>query len=375
MAIYKYKKDGKTLYRIKVFLGYDPVTGKEIRPQKSGFLTHKAAAIAEERIKKDNNILFNEELTYKQVYDRWLKDYRPSVKPTTVNRTKQHFENAILPYFSDVKIINVEKEHCVIFVNKMLEKYPSKYKEISRYASKIFQYSIDDLHIIEFNPFDSVIFPKDNKPKKKKKKVIVANEELNRILKAMKEDFNTKWFTFFMTLAFTGLRRGEIIALKWSDIDIANQTITIDKTLTRDENGKEYIGNSPKTSTSYRDIIIYDFLFEQLKLWKKEQSKNLSSINLDQLIFPNESGRHLNGGTPLKKLNKFFANHKEFTRMTNHDFRHNFATMLRTANYDYKSIQDMMGHAASEFTLNRYVHENEDTRKELREKMRNVLEI
>lgn len=96
----------------------------------------------------------------------------------------------------------------------------------------------------------------------------------------MKSYFNIKWYTFFYTLAFTGLRRGEITAIQQKDVSFDNQTLSINKTVTIDKKGDQYVSNSTKTRRYTSIIKVPNFVMKQLKEYYKYCIKNKKNKRL-----------------------------------------------------------------------------------------------
>lgn len=157
------------------------------------------------------------------------------------------------------------------------------------------------------------------------------------------------------------MRRGEIVALRWDDISFDRNTINIDKTVSVAKDGSYYVSNSAKTETSTRVLHLPKFVLDQIRELRKDNIKNNFT---SEYVFPNDTGKRMNVTTPYQMLKKFYANYPSLTELSLHEFRHNFASMLRTAKVDYKSIQDMLGHTSEIFTLNKYVHSTSEIEKE-----------
>ena len=150
---------------------------------------------------------------------------------------------------------------------------------------------------------------------------------------------------------YTGLRLGEVIALKWQNVDMKNKLIYIDKTLsTISQNHKTLtIESSPKTQSSIREIPISNqllFLLKQLKL-KSTNDYVIVSHNNKQ-IKPRAYQKSFEN--LLKKLH---IKHYGF-----HAIRHTFATRLLENGVDIKTISELLGHSSPTITLNRYIHTN-----------------
>lgn len=245
----------------------------------------------------------------------------------------------ITPLFLDKYFFSLSKEksHHVVerhreIINKVLE---SAFKK--------------DLIIV--NPMLKLDFKFKKGPLKEKK--VVDLDNLKKLLIDAKSKPVTLKYYFYLLMAFnTGMRRGEILALTWDDVDFIGNVIYVNKSLNR-------YGEitTPKTRTSVRRILIHDMLSEllyEIKTYQEDMKRKYKDKYQDnKLIICNDDGTYLTASAVdhflyrrCKKLG--------IEKITSHRIRHTFATLLR--GMELKDLQQLLGHAKIEMTGNTYQH-------------------
>lgn len=157
----------------------------------------------------------------------------------------------------------------------------------------------------------------------------------------------------------TGLRRGEIVALRWSDFDLERACVHVTKTRKYAE--KEYEG-APKTQSGVRTVTLTDAAVKNLLAWKNTLTEELFKKGLrvteDSYIF--RALNHMERPMPLTTVTRVFVRLKRQLRLPAdirfHSFRHTHATLLAEREISAKKIQVRLGHASASFTMDRYVH-------------------
>ncbi|REH77511.1 site-specific integrase [Staphylococcus felis] len=375
--IKKYKKkDGTTAYMFVAYLGTDPITGKQKRTTRRGFNTERDAKIAEARLQTEvdkNGFLNNDITTFEEVYKLWLEQYENTVRESTYQRVLTLFDTAILEHFKDIPVKKITVPYCQKVINKWNKQY-SDMKAVRIYASNVLNYAVN-LKIIADNPFNYTKAPRKKEAPKDPSLKYYSSDELRQFLSFVED--NPLYYAMFRTLAFTGFRRGELMALTWNDIDFNKQTITINKTYARGLNYKLVI-QEPKTKSSLRTISVDDKTASILKTWRIHQ--RVESLKYGH----NTSDKHqpvftdVANNKPLypehtnKVLNAVCDKHN-FKRIKVHGFRHTHCSLLFEAGLSIQEVQDRLGHGDIKTTMDIYAHVTEKQRDQVAEKFANYI--
>ena len=210
--------------------------------------------------------------------------------------------------------------------------------------------------------------PKKSETNDKKVKPFTL-EEQKRFLKAIE---GHRYEVLFLVALYTGLRKGEILALTWNDIDFIKNTVTVSKTagrvidITKDSRSKEYIKvGTPKTAKGNRVVPLPDFLVKRLKqykLFKKEESLKIGiQFKESNNLFTAKTGNIVappNLHEAFKEiLLKAGLEDRKF-----HDLRHTYATRLFELGESAKTVQELLGHSSISMTLDIYTHVLKETK-------------
>lgn len=385
ISAYK-KKNGSRAWKFNVYLGIDPVTGKEIHTTRRAFKTKKEAQLALSRLKvnfEKHGLKKHVLNTYEDIYKLWLVEYRNTVKESTYVKTVGYFNHHILPAFGSLRIEKIDVAYCQKVVNRWFKQF-KKYQSIMNYAALVFKYAVKH-GIIARNPVELISYPR-------KKSVIDADKwenfydknELKQFLAALdnedKQQGNYKADALFRVLAFTGMRKGEALALQWSDIDFDNKTLTINKGLTRGENARLYV-QTPKTKNSNRIIDIDDNTARVLKQWQIRQRQDLLMLGFNvngthkkQLVFCNNKDEYLSPSR-LRTWLVHIINKYHLKYITVHGFRHTHASLLFEAGASMKEVQARLGHSDIKTTMNVYAHVSKYAKKDTINKLVKYLEM
>ncbi|MGF2943245.1 tyrosine-type recombinase/integrase [Enterococcus xiangfangensis] len=366
---YQSKKGGKK-YQFTIYLGVDPLTGKKKKTTRRGFASAIAAERALRRIETDvqekgiKAVEVKKDEKYEVIYELWFDNYKKTVKESTWSSTQQIFDTHILPVFTGKFIGKIDVVFCQVTVNLWADTMPKIFKKIKNYASKVFDYAMS-LELISSNPMKIITIPRGEALVIEEKVIsFYTRDELLDFLDTIKQE-NRERYIFFAVLAYTGIRKGEAFALKWSDIDFKNRMVNINKTITRGYKGR-LIVNTPKSRSGKRKLYIDSSLIKLLKDFYMSDGK-VVQIKSDDFIF-NHDGLPYNPTVSRSWLNQIYVNHPELKSITTHGFRHTHASLLFESGATLKDVQERLGHADIQTTANIYTHVTDDKNKQVTDK-------
>ena len=289
-------------------------------------------------------------MTLGEWLDIWLKECaEPSVRPSTYKGYRGYAERNIKPSLGSKQISKVTAADVQTLYRKLQREggvdggalSPTTVRRIHGVLHQALNAAVDR-HLIVKNPTDDVTLPK----KVTAAKTILNDKQLERFMEAIKADEH--WHDFFYLEITTGLRRGEICGLMWTDFDAEKETLTVRRTLHNKEGGGYYVGET-KTGAGRRIIKLPPSTVQLLSARKR--------TSISQWIFPNpihpEDPIMPNSGyTRMKKL----LAEARLPDMRFHDLRHTFATHALTSGVDAKTLSGILGHTKTSFTLDTYTH-------------------
>ena len=354
-------KDGKKRFKFHSYIGTDEVTGKQIYIKRQGFNTEREAEIAEARLKvefADTGRIGNRTASkkFEEIYDLWFMQYKHTVKENTYVIQKKVADKHILPFFKGKFINKINLKHCQKVVNDWFKTY-SKATNLVSVTSRIFDLSVNLEHS-KSNPMKRVIRPK-NTHKKPYNAPFYDEEQLKSFLNHVKDDEHTQDYVMFRILAYTGVRKAELLALQWNVVDEVNSTLTIDKVLVKGIENR-YLYQEPKTESSKRVIDLDPSTMKLLRMWKNKQREELFKFGYkankkNQLLFTTHENKHLAVEYPNRVLNRVIKKHN-MPHITIHGFRHTNCSILFANGASIKEVQERLGHASSSTTLDIYNH-------------------
>ena len=368
------KKDGKNYYTIHIYLGKDEITGKDRYTTRRGFKTKKEALLCEAKIKTEiatNGLLNTEVTTFKEIYDLWYEGYQHTIKESTL-LVNQHIFDLLLAKLENMQLKKLTLPYCQKIINNYSKKFSlAVLKKIKIYGSMILDYAVK-MKVIYDNPMKDVLLPKpkdditsDDKDK------YYSKEELKQFLELVESEHDIKLTAMFRLLAYTGIRKGELQALNWDDIDFTNNMITVNKTLALNTE-KKVVVQTPKSKSSIRSISIDEQTANILKRWKLKQREKFlmigTRIKKHQPCFTEEitnSYLYLNFmNANLKRICK----KSEFKLIKVHGFRHTHCSLLFESGFTIQEVQDRLGHSDLKTTMSIYAHVTEKQRDNMADK-------
>ncbi len=377
-----YRRDGGYTYVID--LGKNPITNKRQQKSKGGFKTKREAqsSLAKALTEYNEGYYINEtEITLKQFVEQWLKLYEETgnVKISTV-RVRKHESNNMIKYFKDIKLKDINSKMYQGFLLDLNNHFSyNTLSGIHGTARMVFRKAIE-LRYIKRDPTEFAKLPKkqltvEDLENEEEIPMFFEKEELSDFLNICKEDNNPQTYVIFMTLAYTGMRVGELCALKWKDISFKNKEISIYKTYYNPtNNAPKYTLLTPKTQSSKRKIFIDDILIKELKKHKSYQNSlilKIPSWYKEDFVFT-KILKHQGYPETVKQIGLKMKQLTD-TGLTPHSLRHTHASLLAQAGIGLEEIMDRLGHKDDYITRNIYLHITKDMKKEASQKFSELM--
>jgi len=296
---------------------------------------------------------------FSKVAEDWLEYKKPNVRHSSWKMYEMLLRRH-LSEFNDLKINRVTVTKVESFIsNKQADKMNlSTLRRIITTFNQVMKYAVRHRYI-DYNPARDAERPRDQGGEEKLHIRILVPEEINVFLDA---ESDLKYKTLLRLAIFSGARQGEILGLKWTDVDWFNNQIHIQRTY---NHGKWY---RPKSKTSNRRIDLGPTIMSELKKWKLACPPS----NLD-LIFPNETGNPLDQSNMLKSCFYPCLKKAGIERIRFHDLRHTYASLLIEQGENIKYIQNQLGHSSPTVTLDVYAHLMKPTNQESACKLENTV--
>lgn len=376
-------KNGEIRYQFKVYIGTDPLTGKQKRTTRRGFKTKKEAELALARLKLQiaNGEYQKENVdTFEDVYNLWVLQYENTVEESTYVKTIGLFNNHILPSLGEYRISKITIDHCQKSLNEWSQKI-KKYHTLKAYAARVFDFAIKR-EFINKNPFSFVELPRvSGKTTHLNHQSIDDNfytkEEVIDFLAHLENESNYKAYVLFRLLIFSGMRKGEALALTWEDIDFDDRIILVHQALSRGKDNRLYL-KSTKTNED-RTLKMDEVTMDLLRKWKIYQKEDLSLQGLTikkskQLVFSNDTNGYLQP-TKTRKWIVYIQDKYNLKKVTTHGLRHTHCSLLFEAGASLKEVQDRLGHSDIQTTMNIYTHVTKKAQKQAIEKFSSYLNL
>ncbi len=306
--------------------------------------------------------------------NQWGRTYlfeflKPTLRPSSFERYESVLRNHIKESkIGDMKLKDIKSFHIQTLLNSKTHMSKSSIKKIYQLLSMLFDKAVlNDL--IRKSPMPGVNMPKSEKPVKEIK--ILSRQEQKQFMLALDKE---KQKALFLVTLFAGLRQGELVALKWGNVDLDEGEITVCESYkitkifnTDGSYANELIKQAPKTESGKRAIPIPSFLVEELKKYRTKQleygvKKAGGNFNPTNLVFCSEVG------TPLLPSNIYrihtrLCEDAKINHIPFHALRHTFATRLIEEGEDIKTVQKLLGHSTIEIAYKIYVHVTKETKK------------
>lgn len=322
----------------------------------------------------------DDKITLEEWYHTWLWEYRmQDMKPKTFETYDGIYRNYIKnSEIGRVKLKDLRTIHLQKYYNNLRIKLGKSASSIIRINTRIKPClaEAEKQGYIHKNYCSLVTLPK--KQHNRKIKILSAKDQIKFINTIKGHDLEM----LFLTALSTGARLGELLALKWSDIDFNNGKMEIVRTLSRARNQYtrvyEIIEQSTKTINGARVIPIPSAVFAKLKIYRKKQIQQKLKMGAKYIeknyVFANELGYPIDDKRPCRNLKSILKN-IGVPPINFHGLRHTYATRLFEAKIQPKTVQMLMGHSDIKVTMNIYTHVMEDVKTEAVEQLNKIFAV
>jgi len=344
------RKDGR--WCGAVTLGYDPKAGKPIRKFFYG-RTRQEVAEKLTRILRDHHLGLLPATKERMEFGSWLWTFldlykKPEIRPSTYELYAGILRLHLPEKLAHTPLEKLRSEDLQALYTSLGEKGYSRTVQI---LHNLIHSALDQAVKLGYVPRN--VSEATTRPKGKKKEVqILTPQELKRFLEVAKKH---RLFPAFYVLATTGLRRGELLGLKWQDIDWEHGTLTVQRNLVWV--GGEPALQEPKTKGSYRTIPLPESTLEVLKEWRKKWLEERVKLGPDwpetDLVFPSEAHTAIYPRNFLRTF-KSLLQEANLPMVSLHALRHSYATMLLMEGENPRVVQEILGHSAVTTTLGIY---------------------
>jgi integrase len=306
--------------------------------------------------------------TVEEFMSEWLKMAQMTIRPKTLIQYTQITSTYIIPAIGKLKLKDLKPDKIQALYNSMQAKGIGKRTVTLTHA--VLHRALEQalkLGLIGRNPASATTRPRPNK----REMQVLNDNQVRAFLSAAKE---SRYYALFYLAISTGLREGELLGLKWSDLDWASRTIKVQRQIQRIPD-KGLIYSEPKTSSSRRTITLGTATNQVLKEHYKYQQLERAAFKgwiENDVIFPSTNGTPTDSRNIIR-IFKGILEKAQLPKIRFHDLRHTAATLMLQQNTHPKIVQERLGHSDITMTLNTYSHVLPGMQEEIAEKMDEIM--
>ena len=361
----KISNRGNGSYLLTVSVGYDE-QGKQIVKRKtvkasSKREAEKAYVLFASEVQK-GEVAFTGKLKLSEFARRWFKEHcEKKLAPKTQRSYRNHLNNRILPALGHLDINKLQPLHIINFISHLQSernRFDGREGKVTdesiRYSFRVLSSMLKDAvqwQVISISPCEKVEPPSANRSSVK----IIDESNISQMIKLLSTE-PLKYRVIIMLAIDSDLRLGEMMGLKWSDVDLNNATVSVNKA-NQALGGKGIFTKSTKNQSSVRNVAISNSTVNLLKTYQMEQletKSNLADKWVDEnWVFTQWNGKPMYPTTPSQWFLKFLKR-KELPHMPFHALRHLSATVLIAQGVPLKNVSSRLGHADIRTTANIY---------------------
>ena len=348
-------KRGKNTYSVIIRRGKDPNTGKYLQ---SWFTVKGTKKEAEKRLAEllnqiDTGMFMKPgKSTVADFLNRWLAEYaKPNLSPRGFERYSGIIKGHLIPDLGNIPLTQLRPEH-------LQKHYTAKLETLSprtvRYHHAVIHKALQTAlkwGLVNRNVADAIDPPKFHHTDMQ----TWSEEEVNQFLTRAKD---SHYYALFHTALFTGMRRSELLALRWQDVDLLFNQVCVNRSLHHLKDGT-YIFTQPKSAKSRRTIALTPSSVLVLRDHQARQRLDQTMQGIPQsdqdLVFSNIDGKPLRPNTITRAWNTLAAQ-CGLKRIRLHDARHTHASLMLKQGIHPKIVQERLGHASIQMTIDTYSH-------------------
>lgn len=365
------RADGR--WEARFTIGRDPGTGKQIQRSVYAATQREVQQKLRQALSAVDAGTFVEpsKMTVGQWLEAWLAEYTSDVKPYTKRAYATNIKNHITPALGALRLEKLTPLQVQKFYNACMQGEkklkPKTVKNIHGVLHSSLKQAVMN-GMIRSNPTESCTLPRIERME-----IQPFDDEAEKsFLRAIEGD---KYERLFIVDLYTGMRKGEILGLRWSDIDFDQGTITVSRQLQVEpfKGGRYYL--APLKNDKERTITPAPYVMQILREQRRYQNEARlhagaawDEEDIPGLVFTNETGKHLchqTIGTRYKKL----VTAAGLPDARFHDLRHSYAVASIRAGDDIKTVQSNLGHHSAAFTLDTYAHATAQMKRESADRM------
>lgn len=360
-------------------IGEDPETGKRKQKWFSGFKTKKEATKA--MIQKINELeqgtfVEPQKITFQAFLESWLDDYaRVALKPSTFETYEIFTRKHIIPALGSHVLQQLQPMHLQRFYNEKLKSgridgTGGLSPQTVKYFHSIIREALG--HAVKWQLLNRNVAALVDPPSMRKKEINTFTvEEITCFLECAKED---RLYIAFLLAIYTGLRRGEILGLRWKDVDLVNRTASIRKNLVVIHS--KPVLQDPKTRGSHRSVTLSSSTIEALQQHKEFQ--NEEKLLLGESYQDHDLVIATSLGTPVSPRNLLRSFYRilekaNLPKIRFHDFRHTHATLMLKQGEHPKVVSERLGHSNTRITMDIYSHVLPNMQQEAVDRFENMM--
>lgn len=304
-------------------------------------------------------------------FEYWIDVKKKTVRPNTVRNYTERYNKNIQKIIGRKILTEVKPIHCQKIFTDMAEE---GYKTSTIYQTRIALFNMLEFakenEVILSNPCKKSVKSDMGKPSQKKEALTIDVQK--KFIEYAKGQSYENQFRFILQ---TGLRTGELVGLKWEDIDFSKKAIRIQRSMEYRYSVGEWRIGEPKSKAGYRTIPLTDETIRILTE-QKEKNKNIKKIQEEwyEFIFLSRKGEPVKNSAYDTALFKI-CDKAKINRFSMHVLRHTFATRCIEGGMMPKTLQKILGHSNIGITMNLYVHITEDEKQKEIDKVSCVLNV